>query len=284
MPAIPPRRNLNTLEMPELEPRLGSSDHPAAQCRSPHRRDGTPRRRGRPQPAPPACRALVGGRGDRWRAAGADRRPLDRRRRPYVPVERRSARRCAPPVAAARRRHRPHPHHRRPRRRVRRDDPALAAARRRPDGLGRSRCSRSRHPPRRPAWPGDRQRRGVGQRHRPGSSASTPDPTAIASITKLVTALVVLDEMPLARRRAGTRVPLQLRRQHRVLELPRTAASPRSTCPSAARSPQYQLLEGMLIGSAEQLRRPARRQPVAVRRRLRGRRERVAARARRRRA
>ena len=70
----------------------------------------------------------------------------------------------------------------------------------------------------------------------------------MASITKVVTALVVLDEMPLAGR-AGTGVPLHRERQHTYRDYLSNNESALDV-PVGGTLTQYQLLEGMLMGSA----------------------------------
>ena len=80
---------------------------------------------------------------------------------------------------------------------------------------------------------------------------------------------LVLDEMPLAARRAGPGVPLHRGRPRRVLGLPLRGASRRSTCPVGGTLTRVPAARGHAHRLGEQLRRPPRRQPLAVGRRLR---------------
>lgn len=83
----------------------------------------------------------------------------------------------------------------------------------------------------------------------PGSSASTTDRTAMASIAKVVTALVVLDDLPLALGEQGPQYRFTGTDRARMLQL---GASGESVLPVPVGGTltQYQLLQGMLIGSA----------------------------------
>jgi D-alanyl-D-alanine carboxypeptidase (penicillin-binding protein 5/6) len=83
----------------------------------------------------------------------------------------------------------------------------------------------------------------------PGVIESAPDAQAIASITKLVTALAVLDEMPLAVGEEGPafRFTANDRAAYRNYKARGESAL---DVPVGGSLSQYQLLEGMLIGSA----------------------------------
>jgi D-alanyl-D-alanine carboxypeptidase (penicillin-binding protein 5/6) len=99
-----------------------------------------------------------------------------------------------------------------------------------------------------PAWPADGSA-AVAVGGMSAGAATTADPHAIASITKLVTALVVLDEMPLAPGEQGPEFRFgwsdsnaywgYLNRGESALPVP-----------IGGTLTEYQLLEGMLIGSA----------------------------------
>ena len=83
----------------------------------------------------------------------------------------------------------------------------------------------------------------------PGSSASTTDRTAMASIAKVVTALVVLDDLPLTLGEEGPQYRFTAADRARMQQL---GASGESVLPVPVGGTltQYQLLQGMLIGSA----------------------------------
>lgn len=99
-----------------------------------------------------------------------------------------------------------------------------------------------------PAWPAQGSA-AVTVAGIPGALASSGDPSSIASITKVVTALLVLDRMPLAVGEAGP--------EYRFTASDRTLYwQYRANGESALDVPvggsltEYQLLEGMLMGSA----------------------------------
>jgi len=83
----------------------------------------------------------------------------------------------------------------------------------------------------------------------PGTLASTADPDAIASITKIVTALVVLEEMPLAVGEQGPEYRFTSADRSRYWQY-RAGGESALDVPVGGSLTQYQMLEGMLIGSA----------------------------------
>ncbi|MFE7845782.1 D-alanyl-D-alanine carboxypeptidase family protein [Microbacterium sp. NPDC057407] len=83
----------------------------------------------------------------------------------------------------------------------------------------------------------------------PGTLASAADPDAIASITKVVTALVVLDEMPLAVGEQGPEFRFGYGDSVSYWDY-RYAGESALDVPVGGALTQYQMLEGMLIGSA----------------------------------
>lgn len=83
----------------------------------------------------------------------------------------------------------------------------------------------------------------------PGAAASGADPRAIASITKVVTALVVLDEMPLAVGEQGPEFRFGYSDSLAYWSY-RANGESALDVPVDGSLSQYQLLEGMLIGSA----------------------------------
>lgn len=83
----------------------------------------------------------------------------------------------------------------------------------------------------------------------PGAVASATDPDAIASITKVVTALVVLDEMPLAPGEQGPEFRFTAADSTRYWQY-RANGESALDVPVGGVLTQYQMLEGMLIGSA----------------------------------
>ena len=83
----------------------------------------------------------------------------------------------------------------------------------------------------------------------PGDVSSTLDRTATASIAKLVTALVVLDEQPLAPGEQGPEYRFTASDQARMWQLNRSGESVLPV-PVGGTLSQYQLLQGLLIGSA----------------------------------
>jgi D-alanyl-D-alanine carboxypeptidase (penicillin-binding protein 5/6) len=99
-----------------------------------------------------------------------------------------------------------------------------------------------------PAWPKVGSA-AVAVRGMPGVEASTPKASAMASITKLVTALTVLDAMPLA---VGQQGPAFRFTYGDELAYWNTKAQGESALdvPVGGTLSEYQLLEGMLIGSA----------------------------------
>jgi D-alanyl-D-alanine carboxypeptidase (penicillin-binding protein 5/6) len=82
-----------------------------------------------------------------------------------------------------------------------------------------------------------------------GSVASSADPHAIASITKVVTALVVLEEMPLAPGEQGPEFRFSAADRTRYWQY-RSNGESALDVPVGGVLTQYQMLEGMLIGSA----------------------------------
>ncbi|MCC2031736.1 D-alanyl-D-alanine carboxypeptidase family protein [Microbacterium allomyrinae] len=83
----------------------------------------------------------------------------------------------------------------------------------------------------------------------PGVAASAVEPEAIASITKVVTALVVLDEMPLAVGEQGPEYRFTAADRTRYWQYRNNGESALDV-PAGGSLTQYQMLEGMLIGSA----------------------------------
>ncbi|MGX5772344.1 D-alanyl-D-alanine carboxypeptidase family protein [Microbacterium trichothecenolyticum] len=83
----------------------------------------------------------------------------------------------------------------------------------------------------------------------PGTLASTADPDAIASITKVVTALVVLEEMPLAVGEQGPEYRFTAADRSRYWQY-RSGGESALDVPVGGSLTEYQMLEGMLIGSA----------------------------------
>ncbi|WP_228479369.1 D-alanyl-D-alanine carboxypeptidase family protein [Microbacterium atlanticum] len=83
----------------------------------------------------------------------------------------------------------------------------------------------------------------------PGTLSSSPDPAAIASITKVVTALVVLDEMPLALGEAGPEFRFTGADNSEYWQY-RARGESALDVPVGGTLTEYQMLEGMLIGSA----------------------------------
>lgn len=83
----------------------------------------------------------------------------------------------------------------------------------------------------------------------PGALSSSPDPAAIASITKVVTALVVLDEMPLAAGEAGPEFRFTGADNFQYWQY-RARGESALDVPVGGTLSEYQMLEGMLIGSA----------------------------------
>ena len=83
----------------------------------------------------------------------------------------------------------------------------------------------------------------------PGTLATTADPDSIASITKIVTALVVLDELPLAPGEQGPAYRFTGADNLRYWQY-RAAGESALDVPVGGSLSEYQMLEGMLIGSA----------------------------------
>jgi D-alanyl-D-alanine carboxypeptidase (penicillin-binding protein 5/6) len=83
----------------------------------------------------------------------------------------------------------------------------------------------------------------------PGVLASSPDPSSIASITKVVTALVVLDEMPLAVGEQGPEFRFTAADRSQYWQY-RSRGESALDVPVNGALTEYQMLEGMLIGSA----------------------------------
>ncbi len=82
-----------------------------------------------------------------------------------------------------------------------------------------------------------------------GVLASSTDPESIASITKLVTALVVLDEMPLNPGEQGPEFEFTSNDRAKYRQYLRNGESAIDV-PAGGSLTQYQMLEGMLVGSA----------------------------------
>ena len=82
-----------------------------------------------------------------------------------------------------------------------------------------------------------------------GALASTADPDSMASITKLVTALVVLDEMPLNPGEQGPEYRFTSSDRSKYWQYLRNGESALDV-PAGGSLTQYQMLEGMLVGSA----------------------------------
>lgn len=99
-----------------------------------------------------------------------------------------------------------------------------------------------------PAWPGAGSA-AVSVGGVDGALASSADPASIASITKVVTALVVLDRMPLAVGESGPEYRFTAADRARYWQY-RAAGESALDVPVGGVLTQYQLLEGMLIGSA----------------------------------
>ncbi|WP_127820541.1 D-alanyl-D-alanine carboxypeptidase family protein, partial [Microbacterium sp. CPCC 204701] len=99
-----------------------------------------------------------------------------------------------------------------------------------------------------PVWPAQGSA-AVGVQGMGAALASTPDPSEIASITKVVTALVVLDEMPLAVGEQGPEFHFTSADSSRYWQY-RSNGESALDVPAGGSLTQYQMLEGMLIGSA----------------------------------
>ncbi|WZO34546.1 D-alanyl-D-alanine carboxypeptidase [Microbacterium sp. LWS13-1.2] len=82
-----------------------------------------------------------------------------------------------------------------------------------------------------------------------GTLATTADPDSIASITKLVTALVVLEEMPLALGEQGPEYRFTSADRSRYWQYLSNGESALNV-PAGGSLTEYQMLEGMLVGSA----------------------------------
>nr|WP_284444988.1 D-alanyl-D-alanine carboxypeptidase [Microbacterium yannicii] len=83
----------------------------------------------------------------------------------------------------------------------------------------------------------------------PGTLATTADPDSIASITKVVTALVVLEEMPLAVGEQGPEFRFTSADRSRYWQYLSNGESAMNV-PAGGSLTEYQMLEGMLVGSA----------------------------------
>ncbi|MFK4837458.1 D-alanyl-D-alanine carboxypeptidase [Microbacterium sp. ZW T2_14] len=83
----------------------------------------------------------------------------------------------------------------------------------------------------------------------PGTLATTADPDSIASITKVVTALVVLEEMPLAVGEQGPEFRFTSADRSRYWQYLNNGESALNV-PAGGSLSEYQMLEGMLVGSA----------------------------------
>ncbi|WP_019181389.1 D-alanyl-D-alanine carboxypeptidase [Microbacterium yannicii] len=99
-----------------------------------------------------------------------------------------------------------------------------------------------------PVWPVEGSA-AIGVRGIAGTPASAVEPDAIASITKVVTALVVLDEMPLALGEQGPEFRFSAADRSRYWEY-RSNGESALDVPVGGALTEYQMLEGMLIGSA----------------------------------
>ena len=99
-----------------------------------------------------------------------------------------------------------------------------------------------------PVWP-ELGSAAVGVAGVAGDAASTADRTAMASSAKLVTALVVLDEQPLALGEQGPEYRFTAADQARMWQLNRSGESVLPV-PVGGTLTQYQLLQGLLLGSA----------------------------------
>lgn len=99
-----------------------------------------------------------------------------------------------------------------------------------------------------PAWPAQGSA-GIGVQGMGAGLSSSPDPSEIASITKVVTALVVLDEMPLALGEQGPEFHFTAADSSQYWQYRRNGESALDV-PAGGSLTQYQMLEGMLIGSA----------------------------------
>lgn len=82
-----------------------------------------------------------------------------------------------------------------------------------------------------------------------GTLATTADPDSIASITKVVTALVVLEEMPLAVGEQGPEFRFTSADRSRYWQYLSNGESALNV-PAGGSLTEYQMLEGMLVGSA----------------------------------
>lgn len=99
-----------------------------------------------------------------------------------------------------------------------------------------------------PVWPAEGSAaEGVGGVT--GVLASSADPESIASITKLVTALVVLEEMPLNSGEQGPEFEFTSNDRAKYRQYLRNGESAIDV-PAGGSLTQYQMLEGMLVGSA----------------------------------
>lgn len=99
-----------------------------------------------------------------------------------------------------------------------------------------------------PAWPGVGSA-AIGVQGIPGALASSVDAAEMASITKVVTALVVLDRMPLAVGEQGPEFRFTGADNLRYWQY-RSNGESALDVPVGGTLTQYQMLEGMLIGSA----------------------------------
>ena len=162
------------------------------------------------------------------------------RHRPHARGETAPCDRPAPCAGAARRA-------RRTRRRLRGHDAPVAAARGPTDRRGR----RVRPDPAAAAaltWPAQGSA-AVGIAGM-GTAASAAGRRGIASVTKVVIELMVLDRMPLARRRAGTRVLVHPRRTTSTTGTYRRSDQSALDVPVGGMLTEYQMLQGTLLGSA----------------------------------
>lgn len=99
-----------------------------------------------------------------------------------------------------------------------------------------------------PTWP-EEGAAAVGVDGMAETISSTTDPAMMASITKLVTALLVLDQQPLALGAPGPEYPVTVRDRYTYWEFLARGESALDV-PVGGTLTQYQLLQGTLIGSA----------------------------------
>lgn len=98
-----------------------------------------------------------------------------------------------------------------------------------------------------PEWP-DEGSAAVGVGGMAGTVSSTAEPAVLASITKVVTALLVLDQQPLALGESGPEYSFTVRDRYTYWDYLARGESALDV-PVGGTLTQYQLLQGMLIGS-----------------------------------